>query len=738
MGGPYTQLSLPASWITAEQPEPFRARALEQRAFPFEHLSEIAEQESWRKEINRPIYHVHKWWAQRLGSVFRAILIGALSTDAPRVMQDFYEPLRFPGVVVFDPFMGSGTTIGEALKLGARAIGRDINPVAYFAVRNALGAHSRKKILATFDAIERDVGPALRRLYRTRLAGDVEAEVLYYFWVKTVPCPACARRVDLFSSYIFARHAYPRRNPDARAVCPSCGAMLTVRYDAGLTTCTACSTRFDARDGPARGAQAVCPACARAFPIAPAIRERGAPPDHRLYAKLVLLADGAKQYFRTDDGDEACYAAAARELAQRADAYPVAPIQPGHNTDQVLNYGYRYWHELFNQRQLLGLGLLAERIKAIPELALRDLFACLFSGMLEFNNMFASYKGEGTGAVRHMFSHHILKPERTPLEANLWGTAKSSGAFSTLFRRRLLRALDYRADPFEIRPAGGAGTRAGKKVFGLSAPIGHPIAETFAGFRDGGGLYLSCGDSSQTDLPVGSVDLVVTDPPFFDNVHYSELADFFHVWQRHILGLGGARQASSTRSMNEVQSTDPVVFADRLCGVFAECHRVLQPGGLLVFTYHHSRREGWRALLEAVTGAGFVITATQPIKAEMSGAAPKQQAHQPIDLDVIVVCRRTGEYPAASETLADAMGGGFREATAQVGRFAARGRRLSRNDVRVIVMAQVARALSQHVAPAMAPVTLAAWEARIDATIEDIYRGQDEYGLVVREGGGDA
>ena len=49
--------------------------AIEQSAFPFEHLSDIAELESWRKEVNRPVYHMHKWWATRLGSVFRAILL---------------------------------------------------------------------------------------------------------------------------------------------------------------------------------------------------------------------------------------------------------------------------------------------------------------------------------------------------------------------------------------------------------------------------------------------------------------------------------------------------------------------------------------------------------------------------------------------------------------------------------------------------------------------------------------
>ena len=169
---------------------------------------------------------------------------------------------------------------------------------------------------------------------------------------------------------------------------------------------------------------------------------------------------------------------------------------------------------------------------------LRDLFICLFSGVLEFNNMFASYKGEGTGAVRHMFSHHILKPERTPLEANPWGTPRSSGAFSTLFESRVLRAIDYCEDPFEIAVVRKNGRPSTGKVFGLSEPIGYPITESFDAFNAGGRVYLSCGDSGNTELSEGSVDAVITDPPFFDNVHYSQLADFFHVWQQYILVKG--------------------------------------------------------------------------------------------------------------------------------------------------------------------------------------------------------
>src|SRR5262249_34931190 len=159
--------------------------------------------------------------------------------------------------------------------------------------------------------------------------------------------------------------------------------------------------------------------CEHTFPIAKTIRSASGPPAHRLYAKLVLLPDGSKAYLAATDEDRALFRQAESALATRCDAYPIVAIQPGYNTNQAIGYNYRHWHEMFNARQLLCLSILVERIQRIPAKELRDLFACLLSGTLEFNNMFASYKGEGTGAVRHMFAHHILKPERVPLEANI-------------------------------------------------------------------------------------------------------------------------------------------------------------------------------------------------------------------------------------------------------------------------------------------------------------------------------
>ena len=336
---------------------------------------------------------------------------------------------------------------------------------------------------------------------------------------------------------------------------------------------------FDPQSGPAKGQRANCPSCRHAFPIAKTIRETDSPPAHRLYAKLVLLPDGSKEYVSTNEEDDALYQRASKELAGRLNPYPVVAIEPGYNTSQVLGYNYRYWHEMFNDRQLLCLSILAARIRSITDAVVRDMFTCLFSGALEFNNMFASYKGEGTGAVRHMFAHHILKPERLPLEANLWGTAKSSGSFMTMFEGRILRALDYAKDPFELRPKTRAGKKVGEKIYDLSERLGFDLAGEYSDFSTGKRAYLSCGDSSHTDLDDKSVDAIVTDPPFFDNVHYSQLADFFHVWQRHILddtGPFGQEYHCTIRSDFEVQSADVCQFTDRLGAVWLEAHRVLE------------------------------------------------------------------------------------------------------------------------------------------------------------------
>ena len=662
-------------------------RAIED-GFPFEAISEIAEIESWRKEVYRPIYHVHKWWAQRLGSVFRAAIIAATMPKGSSVMDLFYQPARLPGLVVFDPFMGSGTTVGEALKLGCTAIGRDINPVAHRAVRVALGALDRAELDAHFKHIEGTAGREIQQLYRAVDGNGQPCVALYYFWVKFLPCPNCEEPVDLFSTYIFASHAAKIRHPEAKAVCPGCGAIADCRYDATVVACQ-CGAKFDPRMGPARKTSAVCPRCTCKFPIAKTAAAAGQPPEHRMYAKLVMRADGSKEYLPVDNHDELAFDRAKERLAAVSPPIPTVCMEDGYNTRQMLNYGYKRWHEMFNARQLLALATLATSIRDLPSGNARDALSLLFSGALEFNNMFVSYKGEGTGAVRHLFAHHILKPERMPIEANLWGTPKSSGAFSTLYRSRLLRALNYRENPFEVAVEYGRHRPSGKKIFGVSDPIGTRVFSRYPKHTlKSGDTVLSCGDSAATDIPDKSVDLVLTDPPFFDNVHYSELADFFYAWQRLYFPTHETHR-ETTRRREEVQDTVAHAFSAKLQAVFMECGRVLRDQGLLVFSYHHSKESGWIAVADAVLGAGFSIVQSHPVKAEMSVAAPKSQAKQPIDLDVLMVCRKRERDRRSKRTAQTALSTAVASAAEQIRRFNAVGRQLSRNDVRVVVLSQL-------------------------------------------------
>lgn len=611
------------------------ARSSLEGTFPAAMLSAVGTKESWRKEVHRPATSTHKWWAKRLGTVFRGILTSAVTPDGVNPSESYASSLNLAGMVVLDPFSGSGVTGVEALKLGASTVCFDINPVATLVERQALQSWDLEALQAAYRSVESVCRVEVDRLHET----EDGRTVLYYFWVATVICPECAVKVRLFDSPVFSRNAYPERVPKAQVVCPACLAVKESRYDFRTETCQ--NGHLIEQRGAVSGQLATCRQ-GHTFKTLSALR--GKRPEYEMYAKMVANPGGSKSYEIITEWDRGLFA----ECEEMLDSLPGSAVLPrgelssGNNTNQAIKWNFRHWRDFFNARQLVSLSLMATAIRDLPGPSPeREALCALFSGTLEFNNLFTSFKGEGTGAVRHMFSHHILRPERTPLEAHPWGTRQSSGAFSTLLMSRLHRAHEYKTNPADLITDG---TRV-ERVTGISKPLSASLAGSWESFAatDGQTAYVATKNSAETDLPDGSVDLVVTDPPYMDNVHYAELADFFHAWLQGMDPYPGYPDTVTTRRSGEVQHADPVEFGKAIEAVWAECARVLKPGGLLAFTFHQARISGWVQVIESLRRTGFVVMAVQPVKGEMTTSIVKAGAREPSNLDSVVVCRRSAD-----------------------------------------------------------------------------------------------
>jgi adenine-specific DNA methylase len=360
-----------------------------------------------------------------------------------------------------------------------------------------------------------------------------------------------------------------------------------------------------------------------------------------MYAKVVKTAEGTREYREIDQFDLDLYGLAGKLLADAGAADIVIPegsLADGTNTAQALRWGYRTWASFFNDRQLFCLGRIAATLRDLPGHGPeREALVAAFSKTVEHHNDFCSFKGEGTGPVRSIFHNHALRPERCSVEGNPWGAHGGSGGYANVLVR-LRRAHAYKQNPTDLIERSGSITTES----GLSAPIAQTVVSCWDDFiANPRSAYVVTGDGGKTDVPDGAIDLVVTDPPYVDNVHYSELADFFHSWLRRIKPYPGYSTSRTTRDQREVQNTGPEQFRMMAADVWRECARVLSDDGLLVFSFHQSRTSGWEAVMRSLADVGFVVTAVRPVVAEVTTSLTKTAALAPNRIDVIVACRKT-------------------------------------------------------------------------------------------------
>jgi len=517
--------------------------------------------------------------------------------EDPRV-QDFYTPGGLEGQVILDPMMGGGTTLHEALRLGASVIGNDIDPIPVVQAKAALSSLPLWRKKQSFEEFFRSLRAKLANLYLTSCptCGEM-VELQYVLHGRKKHC-SCGDAV-LVDSFVL------RENNGAQPVtlCPDCGNISGPR----------CCLR------PRKGIRVFskevsrCPVCNQAF-----IELKGVSFRDR-YTPIAVTGTCQRHglFFKTPDNrDLETMAESPKQslsvrLSPRCFAIPKGPKS---NDLRKLGVGH-YW-ELFTGRQLLYLKTAAALLKGFPTDE-RDMLGMLVSTSLDFNSLLCGYKGAGIrrpGAVRHVFAHHAYSIPYTALENNPVSTDASSGTLLRLFRDRIWRGASWAQQPREVRLKG---TRAETVTLSGETDTGVLCKDYGELARTCKGMLLFQGDARNLSLPDESVDHVVTDPPYYDNVQYTDLSHFFRVWLGYLLPRRARWLYSPTLSAVAGDNrTNGDSYTSMMAGIWSECRRVLRPNGRLVFTFHHWRPKAWIALTLSLKAARARLVNRYVVEAE--------------------------------------------------------------------------------------------------------------------------
>jgi putative DNA methylase len=586
-------------------------------AFPYLEISRLARADS----IPDPVYGGHKWWARRPRAIVRALILAAhLPASAP----NFHELMasdaaHLAGKHVGDPFAGGGTTLVEAARLGASVTGVDVDPLAVRIIREELAhEHDEAEFRLLADEMLDDLHGYAGDLFP---AADSDHVPLHYFRLRRVACPSCDERSMLCRNLVLARSVGKAgavvRDSAQDVFCPACLALHSVSKQAKTFSC--CDTRWKLAEGTFDRARFHCPIC-RAKASLCDLQAGSA--EEVLVAVEDTSATGRRR-LRQPNADDV------RAIENAAHLRAATPRIPQDRLDLIdggrpRSYGFQTVADLFGDRQAIVLARafawLAER-EDLPD-DTRARLEVAVSNAISANNRLCGYATDygrlapALAGVRS-YSLPILAVELNPLHPS----AGRGTLAATL--RRTRRSCGSTID--RVMAVDEHGERLIERVQARRAVPSNVNCRT-----------------AERPFPgeLGKCTAVITDPPYYDYIAYSELSLLYRTWLTQADPQVLAGQPIYPSGVNPRET-----FTAGLARALKRTSTALAPGAVLAFTYHAASAEPWDALSDAVCRSGLVVTATFPVW----GDARSHAAHGhpgSCEWDLVWVCRPKTAAPS--------------------------------------------------------------------------------------------
>lgn len=555
---------------------------------------------------------------------------------------------------VLDPTAGGGSIPYEAIRYGLPSIANDLNPIAATVLR--AGVELPARFGTTLLPLIEEWGDRLLARLEERLAvyfpRGTEEQVRSYIFARTVACPRTGKPVPLSPSWWLRK--VQGKEVAVRVLTEDAGQELPeVRFEIVRGSAT---RAFDPDRGTVAGGDAISPwdnlSIDGEYVKAEA---RAGRMGSQLYA--VAIKVGREQTFRAPSrADLDAVLGAEAELArllpdwELRDVLPSEAVPVGNDT-RPLQYGMPTWRELFSPRQRLVHGSFVEEFRRlVPEIhtsiedqevaaAVSVELGLMMGKALNYNSYLSSWD-VGRQKIRTVFDRHDF--------AFKWTYGEFEGATS-LFGWCLDQLLDaYRGIAELLSPSDENAL--------LERELKYPVPGSASVIRGNAGDLREVGSETQT--------LVCIDPPYYNNVMYSELSDYFYAWEKRTLNAiwpeffeeeltdkkseavaNVALFADAGKRRKELADAD---YEAKMQSIFAECHRVLKGDGVLTVMFTHKSADAWDALGMALMEAGFTIGASWPVNTESEQSlhiARKNAASSTI----MLVCRKrdtglSGEY----------------------------------------------------------------------------------------------